>query len=131
MKTNKSFTKRLRVTKNGKIMARSPGQNHFNAKQSGTKRLARKRTVSLKLEKRITRRFSAAVGQQFRGQFCNGLELREENLTTQPLQKLRSLQTVHHRPLDLTEVQADASRLQTVANGLQAFQCTGVNVIDG
>ena len=62
MKTNKSFTKRLRVTKNGKIMARKPGQNHFNAKQSGEKRLARKRTVSLSLSKRITRRFLPNTG---------------------------------------------------------------------
>ena len=54
MKTNKSFTKRLKVTRNGKIIARKPGQNHFNAKQSGAKRLARKRTVSLSLGKRIT-----------------------------------------------------------------------------
>jgi len=27
--------KRLRVTKNGKIISRVPGQNHFNAKRSG------------------------------------------------------------------------------------------------
>jgi ribosomal protein L35 len=33
IKTNKSFTKRLKVTKNGKILARKPGQNHFNAKE--------------------------------------------------------------------------------------------------
>jgi len=38
MKTNKSFSKRLRVTKNGKIISRAPGQNHFNAKRSGTER---------------------------------------------------------------------------------------------
>jgi len=35
MKTNKSFAKRLKVTKNGKILSRRPGQNHFNAKESG------------------------------------------------------------------------------------------------
>ena len=62
MKTNKSFTKRLRVTKNGKIMARKPGQNHFNAKQSGQKRLARKRAVGLTFSKRITRRFLPGTG---------------------------------------------------------------------
>ncbi|MBI4086749.1 50S ribosomal protein L35 [Candidatus Kaiserbacteria bacterium] len=62
MKTNKSFTKRLRVTKNGKIVARKPGQNHFNAKQSGQKRLARKRAVSITLGKRITRRFLPNTG---------------------------------------------------------------------
>lgn len=62
MKTNKSFTKRLKVTRNGKIIARKPGQNHFNAKQSGTKRLARKRTANLVLSKRITRRFLPGTG---------------------------------------------------------------------
>lgn len=35
MKSNKSFLKRLRVTKRGKIVSRVPGQNHFNAKRSG------------------------------------------------------------------------------------------------
>ncbi|OGI85518.1 hypothetical protein A3A05_03705 [Candidatus Nomurabacteria bacterium RIFCSPLOWO2_01_FULL_41_12] len=40
MKTNKSYSKRLRVTKNGKIISRKPGFNHFNAKQSRTTQLA-------------------------------------------------------------------------------------------
>jgi len=43
MKSNKSFLKRLRVTKRGKIVARAPGQNHFNAKESGAKRMRHKR----------------------------------------------------------------------------------------
>jgi ribosomal protein L35 len=43
MKTNKSFLKRLRVTKNGKIIGRKPGLNHFNAKTSRRKQLAGKR----------------------------------------------------------------------------------------
>ena len=34
MKTNKSYKKRLKMTKKGKILARKPGQNHFNAKES-------------------------------------------------------------------------------------------------
>ena len=34
MKTNKSYAKRLKITKNGKIIGRKPGFNHFNAKQS-------------------------------------------------------------------------------------------------
>lgn len=42
MKTNKSFSKRLKLTKNGKIISRKPGFNHFNAKQSRTKQLAGK-----------------------------------------------------------------------------------------
>ncbi len=49
MKTNKSYSKRLRVTKNGKIIARKPGQNHFNAKESGNERRAKKRTTILKM----------------------------------------------------------------------------------
>ena len=40
MKTNKSFSKRLKVTKKGKLIARTPGFNHFNAKQSRTTQLA-------------------------------------------------------------------------------------------
>ena len=40
MKTNKSFSKRLKITKNGKLIARKPGFNHFNAKQSRTTQLA-------------------------------------------------------------------------------------------
>ena len=43
MKTNKSFLKRLKVTKNGKIIGRKPGLNHFNAKASRSKQLAAKR----------------------------------------------------------------------------------------
>ncbi len=39
MKTNKSYSKRLKLTKNGKIIARKPGFNHFNAKQSRTSQL--------------------------------------------------------------------------------------------
>lgn len=57
MKTNKSYTKRLKVTKNGKIIARVAGQNHFNAKQTGRKRLSRKRTQLITLSKHATRRF--------------------------------------------------------------------------
>jgi ribosomal protein L35 len=50
MKTNKSFSKRLKVTKNGKILSRKPGFNHFNAKQSrGTQLAGRKgKTFSIK-----------------------------------------------------------------------------------
>lgn len=33
IKTTKSYAKRLKVTKNGKIIARKAGQNHFNAKE--------------------------------------------------------------------------------------------------
>lgn len=50
MKTNKSLAKRLKITKNGKVLARSSGQNHFNAKESRNSQLAKKksRTIILK-----------------------------------------------------------------------------------
>ncbi len=57
MKTNKSFTKRLKVTKNGKILARKPGQNHFNAKESGRKQIAKGRTVALHMTNKDKARF--------------------------------------------------------------------------
>lgn len=62
MKTNKSYTKRIKVTKNGKLVARKAGQNHFNAKQTGRQRIRRKRTQLLSLSKRITRRFLPNTG---------------------------------------------------------------------
>ena len=57
MKTNKSYTKRIRVTKNGKLVARAKGQNHFNAKSSGSKRQSKRRDVAVALTARVRRRF--------------------------------------------------------------------------
>ena len=37
--------KRLRVTKRGKIVARVPGHNHFNAKRSGGEKQRKARSV--------------------------------------------------------------------------------------
>jgi len=57
MKTNKSYTKRVRVTKNGKIVARKPGRDHFNAKQSGRKQLSKHRSTSLTMSSKAKSRF--------------------------------------------------------------------------
>lgn len=57
MKTNKSFTKRLKITKNGKIIARKPGQNHFNAKESRSTQMDGRRSQSLRLSKQVTQRY--------------------------------------------------------------------------
>lgn len=57
MKTNKSLTKRLKVTRRGKILARKSGQNHFNAKASRGKQLAGKRARTITLSQRTKRRF--------------------------------------------------------------------------
>jgi ribosomal protein L35 len=62
MKTNKSYSKRIRVTRNGKLVARKAGQNHFNAKASGSKRNSKRRAVTLTLTAKVRRRFLPATG---------------------------------------------------------------------
>ncbi|MEK7068936.1 MAG: 50S ribosomal protein L35 [Patescibacteria group bacterium] len=57
MKTNKSFSKRMRVTRKGKIVARVPGHNHFNAKESGTGRMRRRRASDIKMTAQDRSRF--------------------------------------------------------------------------
>lgn len=57
MKTNKSFTKRLRVTRKGKVLARTAGHNHFNAKRSGKERQQKARTHVLELSNTLRSRF--------------------------------------------------------------------------
>ena len=57
MKTNKSYSKRLKVSKNGKIKARKPGQNHFNAKESRSKQLGKKKTSNFAMSQRDKRRY--------------------------------------------------------------------------
>lgn len=50
MKTNKSFAKRLKVTRKGKILARKAGHNHFNAKAPRSKQLNNKGTQIMKIK---------------------------------------------------------------------------------
>lgn len=57
MKTNKSYTKRLRVTRKGKIIARKPGQNHFNAKESAKKGLNKRRPTTFSMSAKSRARF--------------------------------------------------------------------------
>jgi ribosomal protein L35 len=52
MKTNKAFTKRLKITRTGKIIARKPGQNHFNAKESRSTQMDGRRSQALNLTQR-------------------------------------------------------------------------------
>ncbi len=59
IKTNKSYTKRIKVTKNGKLIARKAGQNHFNSRQTGRQRLNRKRTQSISMSNTARNRFLA------------------------------------------------------------------------
>lgn len=57
LKTNKSYTKRLKVSKNGKIKARKPGQNHFNAKESRSSQLKKKQQSDFVMSQRDKRRY--------------------------------------------------------------------------
>lgn len=57
MKTNKMFTKRLTVTKNGKIKARRPGINHFNSKKSRSSQLNAKVEKNFGMTAKSTARF--------------------------------------------------------------------------
>jgi ribosomal protein L35 len=57
MKTNKSYTKRVRVTKKGKVIARKAGQGHFNAKESARTKTTKRRTQTLTLSNKLKSRF--------------------------------------------------------------------------
>lgn len=57
MKTNKSFSKRIKVTKNGKILSRKAGQNHFNAKDTGSKGQNKKRMLKVVFSNKAKARF--------------------------------------------------------------------------
>ncbi len=63
MKTNKSFTKRLKITRNGKIVSRKPGQNHFNAKESRSGRMNRRRTNLQTFDSKTSQRYITTVAR--------------------------------------------------------------------
>lgn len=42
-KTNKSYAKRLKITKSGKLLTRKSGQNHFNSKERHAAKAAKGR----------------------------------------------------------------------------------------
>ncbi len=49
MRTRKFATKRLKLTKNDKIVYRHAGQNHFDAKESGNKTRDKRRNNTANL----------------------------------------------------------------------------------
>jgi ribosomal protein L35 len=46
-KSNKSYLKRIKVTKSGKLVSRRPGHDHFNAKESRRSQMNKNRTQTL------------------------------------------------------------------------------------
>jgi ribosomal protein L35 len=64
MKTNKSYAKRVKVTKKGKVLHRKPGQNHFNAKESRVEQLNKNRPKSnLNISSKQKSRFLSGSGK--------------------------------------------------------------------
>lgn len=61
MKTNKSYKKRLKVTKKGKVLARKTGQDHFNAKESGDTKIKKKKPQKIHITKKTKDRFLTGV----------------------------------------------------------------------
>lgn len=57
MKTRKSLTKRFKITKNGKVLRRLTGQNHFRMKKSSKDRSKRRKWVLMsKPESKVIKR---------------------------------------------------------------------------
>ena len=50
LKTHKATAKRYRVTKKGKIIKRTAGQNHFNARENGKTGRNKKSDVTLSVK---------------------------------------------------------------------------------
>lgn len=59
IKTNKSLTKRLNVTKKKKILARKPGFNHFNSRQARVKQLGGKKMTEKSFSNKVKRTYLA------------------------------------------------------------------------
>lgn len=61
IKTNKSYLKRFKVTRNKKIISRRPGQNHFNAKERTNTSMSKRRTVRVFMDNKSMSRFLANI----------------------------------------------------------------------
>ncbi len=57
MKTNKSYSKRIKVTKNGKLLTRKPGQDHFNAKERRRAQMNKRRSAVFIMDNKNQSRF--------------------------------------------------------------------------
>ena len=53
LKTNKSLTKRLKLTKNGKVKRRASGRNHFNDKEGNSAKMAKKKDLTFNLTNKV------------------------------------------------------------------------------
>lgn len=59
MKTKKSITSRIKITKGGKLLRRPMGQRHFKAKYSSKSRRKKKGLIEIsKVDKNLLKRYS-------------------------------------------------------------------------
>ncbi len=61
IKSNKSYLKRFKITRNNKIIARKPGQNHFNAKESAKTGINKRRSAEVIMSNKAMSRFLANI----------------------------------------------------------------------
>jgi ribosomal protein L35 len=61
MKTNKSYKKRLKVTKSGKVLSRKVGHNHFNSKESRRSQLIKKGNNNFNMTMKDKSRFLSNI----------------------------------------------------------------------
>jgi ribosomal protein L35 len=57
MKTNKSYQKRIKVSKKGKLLTRSKGQNHFNSKERRAAKASKGRNSEFHMSMKEKSRF--------------------------------------------------------------------------
>ncbi len=57
----------------------------------------------------------------------DSFKLRQEDLALEIVHEIRPFQRVHHRPLDLGQVEHDPGRTEAVSDGFKTFQGTGVD----
>jgi ribosomal protein L35 len=62
MKTNKSYAKRVKVTKTGKVKVRKAGINHFNAKMSRKSQLNQEKRREFVMSAKAKSRFLSNLG---------------------------------------------------------------------
>jgi len=56
LKTNKSFAKRVKVTKNGKLKTLAKGRCHYNQKESNSTKMAKKKDSTITLSAKVRSR---------------------------------------------------------------------------
>lgn len=57
IKTNKSFLKRIKVSKSGKLLTRKAGQNHFNSKENRSDKANKNRSSEFHMSMKEKSRF--------------------------------------------------------------------------